>query len=161
MTTVLAPSTHRSPWRPVLTGGLALGTDDILFAFTFWAVLRDVAPVRILQSIAAGVQGTAAFEGGASSALLGLFCHYFIATMMVLAYVIVSGHKRALLESPVRYGLLYGLLLYVLMTYVVVPLSNAPQPTKVYLPWIVASIIVHAALGVLCGWAARSAHRGR
>jgi hypothetical protein len=160
MTTVLAASTRNSPWRRVLAGGLVLGTVDLVFACTFWGVLRDVSPQRILQSIAAGVQGTAAFEGGTGSAALGMACHYFIATMMVLAYTLVSGRKRVLVTQPVRHGLLYGLLLYALMTCVVVPLSNAPQPTKVYLPWIVASIIMHAALGVICAWSARSAHRG-
>ena len=161
MTTVLAPSIRRSPWRQVVAGGLVLGTLDLLFACTFWGVLRDVAPVRILQSIAAGVQGTAAFEGGAGSAALGLLCHYFIATMMVLAYTIAGSRLRVLVAQPLRYGLLYGLLLYAVMTWIVVPLSNAPQPTKIYLPWIVASIIVHAVLGVICAWSARAAHRGR
>ena len=161
MTTVLAPSIRRSPWRQVVAGGLVLGTLDLLFACTFWSVLRDVAPERILQSIAAGVEGSAAFEGGAGSAALGLLCHYFIATMMVLAYTITGSRLRVLVAQPVRYGLLYGLLLYVLMTWIVVPLSNAPQPTKVYPPWIVASIIMHAVLGVICAWSARAAHRGR
>jgi hypothetical protein len=32
---------------------------------------------------------------------------------------------------------------------VVVPLSKAPQPTKIYRPGIVASIIVHAVAGVI------------
>ncbi|MFC5579379.1 hypothetical protein ACFPOA_15305 [Lysobacter niabensis] len=161
MTTVPAPSIRKAHWRPVLTGGLVLGTLDLLFACAFWGVLRDVAPARILQSIAAGVQGPAAFECGAGSAALGLLCHYFIATMMVLAYTIAGSRLRVLVAQPVRYGLLYGLLLYALMTWIVVPLSNAPQPTKVYLPWIVASIIMHAVLGVICAWSAQAAHRGR
>jgi uncharacterized membrane protein len=45
------------------------------------------------------------------------------------------------------------------MTYVVVPLSNAPQPTKVYLPWMVASIIMHSVFGVICAWFARKARQ--
>ncbi|GAB3360950.1 hypothetical protein [Lysobacter tyrosinilyticus] len=159
MTTLLA-SRHTS-WRYVVLGGLALGTLDLVFACTFWGALRDVPPERILQSIAAGVQGTAAFDGGASSAALGTLCHYFIATLMVLAYTLVSGRLRELIARPIRYGLPYGLLLYGVMTYVVVPLSNAPQPTKVYLPWIAASIIMHAVFGVVCAWFARWAHLGR
>ncbi|HEU0306168.1 MAG TPA: hypothetical protein VFR30_04280 [Lysobacter sp.] len=161
MTIVLASPIRGSFWRHVLTGGLVLGTLDLLFVCTFWGALRGVAPERILQSIAAGVQGTAAFEGGSGSAALGLACHYFIATMMVLAYAAVSGRKRVLVKQPVRYGLLYGLLLYALMSYVVVPLSNAPQPTVSYLPWIVASIVVHMLLGVLCAWSARRALASR
>ena len=160
MTTTFA-SPRRSPWFYILLGGIALGTLDLIFACSFWAALRDVAPERILQSIAAGVQGKAAFDGGASSAMLGAACHYFIAILMVLAYYLVSGRARALIESPVRYGLPYGLLLYGVMTYVAVPLSNAPQPTKVYLPWVVASIIMHAVFGVICAWFARWARQGR
>jgi hypothetical protein len=158
MTTTFA--THnRSPWTTVLLGGLVMGTLDLLFACAFWGLLRNVAPERILQSIAAGVQGKAAFEGGSGSAMLGAACHYFIATMMVLAYFVASGRVSGLIEHPVRYGLVYGLVLYGAMTYVVVPLSNAPQPTKVYLPWMLASIIMHAVFGVICAWFARRARR--
>lgn len=158
MTTVLA--SRRSPERYVVIGGLALGTLDLIFACTFWGALRDLSPTRILQSIAAGVQGTAAFDGGTGSVVLGALCHYFIATMMVAAYTLVGARLHALIEHPIRYGLPYGLLLYGVMTYVVVPLSNAPQPTKIYLPWMVASIIVHTVFGVICAWFARWAHRG-
>jgi hypothetical protein len=158
MTTTFQVARHSS-WQWIVVGGLAFGTLDLLFASTFWGALRDVAPARILQSIAAGVQGKAAFEGGAGSALLGIACHYFIAMMMVSAYYLASGRMRGLIEHPVRYGLLYGLVLYGVMTYVVVPLSNAPQPTKVYLPWMVASIIMHAVFGVICAWFARKAHQ--
>lgn len=148
----------RSPWTTVLIGGLAMGSLDLIFACAFWGALHGVAPERILQSIAAGVQGKAAFDGGAGSAMLGAACHYFIATMMVMAYYIASRRMRGLVERPLRYGLPYGLLLYGVMTYVVVPMSNAPQPTKVYLPWVVAGIIMHAILGVICVWFARRAH---
>lgn len=142
----------------VLLGAVILGTLDLIFVFSFWGALRGIAPERILQSIAAGVQGKAAYDGGASSAVLGTACHYFIATMMVLAYYLASLRMRTLIDHPLRHGLLYGLVLYGVMTYVVVPLSNAPQPTKVYLPWMVASIIMHAVFGVLCAWFARRAH---
>jgi hypothetical protein len=161
MSSLLATAPKKSVWFHVIVGGLVLATLDLIFACTFWGVLRDVSPERILQSIAAGVQGRAAFEGGSSSALLGLACHYVIATMMVLAYTLAAARMRLLVEQPVRYGLLYGLLLYLLMSHVVVPLSNAPQPTKVYLPWIVASIIMHAVFGVICAWSARWAYRDR
>lgn len=160
MTTTFA-STRRPTWHYVLLGGIALGTLDLVFACSFWGLLRGVAPERILHSIAAGVQGKAAFDGGAASAALGAACHYFIATIMVLAYYLVGGRFRTLIEHPVRYGLPYGLLLYGVMTYVIVPLSNAPTPTKVYLPWMMASIIMHAVFGVICAWFARWAHRGR
>ena len=158
MTTTFAIH-DRSPWATVLLGGLVMGTLDLLFACGFWGALRGVPPERILQSIAAGVQGKAAFDGGVDSAMLGAICHYFIATMMVLAYYLASGWLRPLIEHPLRYGAAYGLVLYGVMTYIVVPLSNAPQPTKVYLPWMLASIIMHAVFGVICAGFARRARQ--
>jgi hypothetical protein len=158
----IAAAVPRTPaWRHLLVGGFVLGTADIVFACGFWALLRDVPPLRILQSIASGIQGTAAFEGGAASAVLGLCCHYLIATSMVIAYAVPALRVPRLVQRPLACGLAYGLLLYVLMSQVVVPLSNAPQPTKVYLPWVLASIIVHALLGVVCAWSAGRALRGR
>ena len=159
MTSVLAPA-RKSPWISVLSGGLALGTLDLIFACTYWNLARDVAPIRILQSIAAGVQGKAAFDGGAASAMLGAVCHYFIATMMVLAYYLVSARWRALLQHPVRYGLLYGLLLFAVMTWIVVPLSNASPPKAISLPWVASSIVMHMVFGVICAWYARQARSG-
>ncbi|GAB3099207.1 hypothetical protein [Lysobacter terrae] len=161
MSTVIALPQRRPIWFYVVAGGIALATLDLIFAFTFWGALRGVSPLRILQSIASGLQGKAAFEGGGASALLGLACHYFIALMMVLAYTLVSAHVRMLRRRPVVNGLLYGLLLYGLMSYVVVPLSNAPQPTNAYPPWVAASIIMHAVFGVICAWSAHLAYRGR
>jgi len=156
MTAILA-TRQRSPWARILLGGAVLGTLDLLFACVFWAALRGVAPIRILQSIAAGVQGGAAFDGGVESALLGALCHYFIATVMVLAYYAASGRMHALVAQPLRYGVAYGLLLYVVMTYAVVPLSNAPQPAHAYVPWVLASIFMHAVFGVICAWCSRRA----
>ncbi|GAB3386755.1 hypothetical protein [Lysobacter fragariae] len=149
------------PWQYVLMGGLALGTFDLIFACSFWGALFDVPPIRILQSIAAGVQGDAARQGGIPSAVLGAACHYFIATVMVATYYLASGRWTALVAQPLRHGLAYGAWLYVAMTWIVVPLSNAPQPSKTYLPWTVASILMHLVFGMMCAWFARAARRVR
>lgn len=157
MTTTFARTSAVLPTLRILTAGLTVGTLDLIFAFSFWA-LRDVSPVRILQSIAAGVQGTAAFAGGASSALLGAACHYLIATVMVLAYYLAGRRVATLLEHPVRYGLPYGLLLYAAMTWIAVPLSNAPVSQSPDAAWMVASLAMHLVLGMVCARFARHAH---
>ena len=156
MTAIFVPA-RSSAWRNVIAGGLVMGTLDLIFACSFWSLSHGVPPMRILQSIAAGVQGTAAFAGGESSALLGAACHYFIATMMVLAYYLVGTRFATLLQHPVRYGLPYGLLLYATMTWIVVPLSNAPTPKALNPTWTIASIVMHLILGVICAWYARRA----
>ena len=140
-----ASPTTRSLLLCVLAAGLVAGTLDIVYATSFWG-LKGVPAQRIGQSIAAGVLGKDAIGGGNATAALGLVLHYFIATMMAAAYALVARRWPALVARPVRYGLLYGLLLYALMTYVVVPLSAAPGGGAANTLWIVCSIVAHALL---------------
>jgi hypothetical protein len=141
--TPLTASAH--PATIVLTGGLAAGTFDIVYACTFWAVTRGVAPTRIFQSVAAGLLGSAAFDGGAATAALGLALHYCIAITMAFTYYLLATRWSALSERPVFLGASYGLLLYGVMNYVVVPLSRA-RPAPPDPVWISLSILVHAFL---------------
>ena len=126
----------------VLTGGLVAGTLDIVYAWVFWAVKRGVPARRILQSVAAGLLGPASFEGGGATAALGLALQWLIAVSMSVAYYVVSRRWPLLLRRPVACGAGYGLLLYGIMNYVVVPLSAAGPGSK-YPLWIALSIAVH------------------
>ena len=129
----------------MLAGGLVAGTFDIVYACTFWAVKRDVPPERIFQSVASGLLGKASFEGGLKTAALGLGLQYFIATSMSVAYYLVARRWSPLRERPVPLGAAYGLLLYVIMNYIVLPLSAA-GPGSADPLWIGLSIAVHAFL---------------
>ncbi|HET9766226.1 MAG TPA: hypothetical protein VFS60_05235, partial [Thermoanaerobaculia bacterium] len=62
--------------RAVLFGGLTVGILDITDAIVFWFLRADAPPMRILQSVAAGLLGRqAARAGGWPTALLGLLLH--------------------------------------------------------------------------------------
>ena len=135
----------RHPAAVVLAGGLTAGTFDIVYACTFWAIKRGVPATRVLQSVAAGLLGPAAFDGGAPTAALGLLLHFFIAVTMAFTYYAVATRWRALIERPLVLGAAYGVLLYGIMNYVVVPLSRA-RPAPVDAVWISLSILVHALL---------------
>ncbi len=136
---------RRKTWLFVLAGGLVAGTLDIVYACGFWWLKAGVSPVRILQSIAAGLLGEASFTGGSATATLGLFLHYFIATSMSVVYYLVSQAWPTLRKQPWLYGAAYGMLLYVVMNYVVVPLSAA-RPGSKDLLWVGCSIAVHVLL---------------
>ncbi|QSX79801.1 hypothetical protein [Agrilutibacter solisilvae] len=163
MASIHPPLTSAPPraWWPVLLAGVVVGTLDLVFVFTFWGVGWDVAPTRILHSIAAGIQGAAAHQGGTASAALGAACHYFIATCMAAAWWLASGRWALLRQRPLACGLAYGLLLYGFMTWVVVPLSNAPPGGRMPLAWTLSSIAMHALIGVICASLATPGRRGR
>jgi len=129
-------------WKVIIGATLMVGTLDISDAFIFYG-LRGVTPTRILQGIASGVLGRAAFGMGHRSALLGLFFHYFIAFSATTVFLLAS-HKLPLARHPFLYGTLFGVALYVVMNYIVLPLSKIGlRPTPPLIPLIngVAALI--------------------
>jgi hypothetical protein len=127
----------------VVAGGLVAGTLDITYAWAFWAIKAGAPAQRIFQSVARGLLGAASFQGGAATAALGLFLHYFIATTMSVTYYLVARRWASLHEHPVSYGAAYGLVLYGVMNYIVVPLSAAGGGGAQNRLWIILSIVVH------------------
>lgn len=121
------------------------GTLDILFAITYWALKANVPAERILQSVAAGIHGKAAFAGGAQSAALGLALHFAIIAVMGLCYLAAAKRIAVLRERPVACGALYGLALYAAMNYAVVPLSAA-MPASRDVTWQVLGVLAHVFL---------------
>lgn len=128
--------------RTVLLAGLAAGTLDILAAFATNAP-RGISAVRVLQSVASGLLGTGAFEGGAGTAALGLLLHFVIATSAATVFYLSSRRLGFLVDRPVASGLGYGLAVYGVMNAVVLPLSAIPF-TPSYTPRsLVTGLIVH------------------
>lgn len=111
----------------ILLGGAVAGALDITYAITAYGPLSYGVPAeRVLQSVAAGWMGRDASQaGGMTTAALGLATHFVLATIMAAIFVFAAQRFRALTKNAVLWGLLYGLVLYVAMNYVVVPLSAA------------------------------------
>ena len=142
----------------VVGGGLLVAVFDAVFACTWWAVAAGVGPMRILQSIGAGLLGEASFAGGWRSAASGAAAHAVIAICMVGAYVFAAQRLPVLVRQPLRWGAGYGLFLYALMNFAVVPLSAAPR-NDLPAAWVAASVVVHVLIGVACALLARRALR--
>lgn len=142
-----------SPLRAALYGGLAAGTLDLLDAFVFFYFYSGAQPVAILQSIAAGWLGrNPARAGGIPTAALGFFSHFLIATIFAATYVWASGYIDVLRKRWVLCGPLYGVAAYFVMTWVIVPISNAGGGISLSLalparPVMINGLLIHA-LGV-------------
>lgn len=161
------PSTRPRPVSPVLAvvaGGLVAGVIDISYACLFWGLKAGVRPSRIFQSVAAGLLGRpAAVAGGAATAALGLALHFGIALTVAAVYYAAARYAPALWRRSWTYGSLYGVAVFGVMHYIVVPLSaaggNGVPPFD--LLWDGLSIVVHAVgIGVPVALAARAALHG-
>jgi hypothetical protein len=63
----------------------------------------------------------------------------------VLVYWVASRRLDALLRRPIVWGSVYGVLVYLIMNYIVIPLSATKRPAFL-LSWVVLSVLVHAFL---------------
>jgi uncharacterized membrane protein YagU involved in acid resistance len=106
--------------RAIVTTGLIVGVLDILSAVVIWWQ-RGVALQRGLQGIAAGLLGTKSYEGGMATAVLGLIIHFFIAFVVVSIFYLASRKIRFLTAQPVVSGVLYGIGVYIVMYWIVLP----------------------------------------
>ena len=155
MTTAAVSRDPIGPAGLVLAGGLVAGTLDMVYACIFWALKADVPARRILQSVAAGVLGSASFGGGSRTAALGLFLHFFIASTMAVVYYLAARRWPLLWRRPWLSGALYGVLLYFVMNFLVVPLSAAGPGSQDPL-WVSLTILVHVVfVGIPCALFAR------
>lgn len=118
-----ATTTSSNALLAIFWGGLACGVFDITQACIAWGLQNHLPPMRIFQSVAAGLLGPKSFQGGISTAALGLFLHFVIAFSWAAIYYIASRKLTFMVESPVIAGLLYGELVWLVMNCVVIPLS--------------------------------------
>jgi hypothetical protein len=100
-------------------------------------------PFQVLQYIASGVQGTAAFQDGFASVLLGLLLHFLIAFVVVVLYLVASRAFNGLASRPILFGCLYGAMVFLFMNYVVLPHSAVPA-LGFHLGLFLNGIVAHA-----------------
>ena len=145
----------------ILYGGLTVGVLDILDAITFFGWYRDMTPVSVLQSVAGGIYGRDAFSGGAKTAAIGLCLHFLNATIIATVYYLLCRVLPLLTRYAVSAGLAYGVAVYFVMTYIVVP-NSAYGPRKTPIPWPshVNGLVGHALLvglpiALIARWSAK------
>ncbi|HMB91490.1 MAG TPA: hypothetical protein VKP65_11625 [Rhodothermales bacterium] len=149
-----------TPVQALLFGTLTVGVLDILDALVFFG-LRGVPPIRIFQSIASGLLGRAAFSGGLATAALGGVLHFFIAFVIVTVYYLASRWLSPLAQRPLLSGPLYGVFVYAIMTFVVVPLSAASSG-PLSLAVLINGLLIHVVgVGLPSALFARAASASR
>lgn len=112
--------------QAIAAGGILAGALDIIYAFVVFGLTYGLTPMAVLHSVASGWIGRdAATGGGWRTAALGLATHFAITAIMAAVFVLAASRMKALTDHALIAGVLYGMILYVVMNYVVVPLSAA------------------------------------
>ena len=140
----ISPAKTRRALDAILFGGLAAGILDGLWAAGMTS-FRGGSPMRMFQFIASGLIGRSSFNGGIATSLLGVLLHFFIAFTLATIFYAASTKLPQLARQPFLWGPLYGILAYLGMNFVVVPLSLvARQPLTT--GRVIQGMIVHMVL---------------
>ena len=129
----------------ILAATAIAGTLDIADA-VIMSLLAGRSPVKMLQGIAGGLLGKAAGQGGAPTAVLGLVLHFAIMLVMASAFILAAGRIEALARRPLLWGPLYGLGLYVVMYWVVLPLRWPPLFGRIEPAQVINQLFAHTIL---------------
>ena len=111
---------QRSIVKPIVLATLLCGTLDILLAIIL-TVSRGKDVGNMLRFVGSGPFPSAT-DMGSAGAVLGLAVHFGLMAIMVAVFVVAARAIPRLLDNPWVSGLLYGLITYVVLDLLVVPL---------------------------------------
>jgi hypothetical protein len=129
-------ASRRSLLRPILAGGAIAGALDLTAAFITFG--RNVP-----RNIAAGLLGTRAIQGGASTWILGVILHFLIAYSAATIYCLASRKLEFLKDHFVVCGMFYGIAVFLVMNLVVLPLCAFHFMGPYQLRGLLQGLIVH------------------
>jgi uncharacterized membrane protein YagU involved in acid resistance len=141
----------------VLLGGSIAGLLDIIFALSL-AAYNGATPVRLLQTVASGLLGSAAFSGGVPVAALGLVLHFVMSFLWAGTFLVAAKLAPALAVHPLLSGVAFGAVVFLVMRLVVLPLSAFPYPVTFKPLAATLDLLSHTLLfGVPISWAVQRA----
>lgn len=129
----------------IVGGGLVAGAVDIAVATVIYKIPTWQ---KTLQSVATGWYGKHSFELGMQSVVVGALSQAAICMIIATIWVYFSG---PLLRRPWLGGTLLGLAVYLVMNYVVVPLSKAGAGKGVHMPQLNQTFVLTLLANILLG----------
>jgi hypothetical protein len=107
--------------KPIAVATLVAGTLDIASAIIL-TLLHGKSVTGMLQGVASGPFGAWPHASGWLGAMAGLMVHFAIMAVMAAAFAVVARGLPRLRERWLAYGAGYGVLLYLVMYWIVLPL---------------------------------------
>ncbi len=135
---------------PILLGGIIAGTLDIGAA----SLINGAKPARILQVIASGLLGKSAFADD-SAVALGLVLQWAMSIIIASIFVVAAQWRAVLKRHWVKAGLTYGLVIFFVMNYVILPLSAIGHPPRFRVLHFMEDIVAMLLFGIIIAFFAR------
>ncbi|MEP7164440.1 MAG: hypothetical protein ABI741_07095 [Ferruginibacter sp.] len=132
----------------IIKAGLLAGALDISFALVQYYLKTGKDPANVLRFVASGIFGKAAFAGGNTMALYGLLFHFAIAFTWTILFFLLYPKIPFLKKNIIVTAVIYGLLVWLAMNRIVLPLSAAPSLPFNIKQALIAMLILMIAIGL-------------
>jgi uncharacterized membrane protein YagU involved in acid resistance len=128
--------------RAILIAGLTAGVLDALAASGMFMINTNGRnPAQVWRYVASSIFKAKAYTGGDIMVVWGLLFHFMIAFIWTCLYFLVYPELKFLQKNTVTGGLLYGIFIWIVMNFIVVPLSFV-QTAKFDLVKAIPGIII-------------------
>ncbi len=144
-------ASKRSILTAIVLGGVVAATLDIGAAM----LISGAGLTTILQFIASGLIGKAAFDGGTATAVLGAALQEAMGLIIAAVFVSASLAAPALRRAWIAAGLAYGVVIYGVMNYVVMPLSAVGKVPTFSPEGLIKNGLAMLAFGLIVAWFAQ------
>jgi uncharacterized membrane protein YagU involved in acid resistance len=139
-----------------LAGGIVAGTIDIGAA----CLINGRSVPFILHAIAGGLLADRSFAGGTATAVLGAVLQEAMGILIAAIYVAAGEWLPALRRRWLGFGLAYGVVIFFVMNYVVVPLSAWRRYPHFSTAKFAANLAAMLLFGLIVAWFAGRGRRG-
>jgi|SRR6185312_926927 len=143
-------------WQALLLTWLIAGTLDALGAIISYTLHGGHQPARIFRFIASGVFGKDATAGGTDMVVYGVLFHYLIAFCFTATFFILYPRLAFLRRNRWLTGIAYGLVIWLIMNLIVVPLSRIGYRPSTLSGALIGMGILMVAIGLPVSFLARA-----
>jgi hypothetical protein len=147
---------RHSPLVAILLGGTIAGIIDIGAA----CLINGLDPIVILHAIASGLIGRAAARaGGMQTAVLGFALQVAMSLIIAAIYAIGATLLPLLRRAWIPAGLAFGVGVFFVMEFVVVPLSAIHRVPTFTVQSFALNMVAMLVFGTIIAWFARAGSR--
>lgn len=126
----------------LMRSGIAVGVSDFLFASVANGIILHRTPIRVFQGVASVPFGRGALNGGIRTFALGVAIHFCVAFFWSAVYLLLTRGVPALgrlVRTPqgaLAFAAIYGPIIWLVMTFVVIPAFVHRPPTISPIWWV-------------------------
>ena len=148
--TTLTIQKNSTPISTILLAGLVAGIlDGSAASIQFMINSGGKSPAIVFKYISSALLGKEALAGGTGMVILGILLHMLIATIFAAIFFILYRNINWISKNIFVSGIIYGVLVWIAMNRVVVPLSRIPRPKSFDLTKaITAALILIFCIGI-------------